>query len=224
MEEDGHIRGIDVEVLEAISRQLGRPLKVQLMPWKRMEAMLTNPQSGISCAFAMSRTPARERYLVLGEEPLHVTRYTLFIRVQDRVALRSLDRFQHTVVGVRRGFRLPGALTEAVQQGRVLLEEVDQDEVNFRKLALGRVQAVLTNLDVGHYTLAQLRLSGIVPQDEPLMRLPTFIAYTREAKGLPPMADIDAALRRLKQDGTYARIVARYLNHLPAARSDQATP
>ncbi|WP_300758059.1 transporter substrate-binding domain-containing protein [Janthinobacterium sp.] len=212
----GHIEGLNVDILREAATRLGISIEFRVMPWRRLENELAKPQGSVDCAFAMSRTPQREQYLEFGKAPLQPTEYALFVRQPEGGAataatVTKLDDLAGKVIGVRAGFRLPETIAAGAAQGRWTLAEVPSDTANFQKLALRRVDAVLADSSVGLYTLKQLKLADIRRLVPPLTRFDTYLVFRKNATSPALAAAFDRELKRMRQDGTFARISAAYL-------------
>ncbi|MBB5606094.1 MULTISPECIES: ABC transporter substrate-binding protein [unclassified Janthinobacterium] len=212
----GRIEGLNVDILREAATRLGIAIEFRVMPWRRLENELAKPQGSVDCAFAMSRTPQREQYLEFGKTPLQPTEYALFVRQPETTAaaapaVTKLDDLAGKVIGVRAGFRLPEAIAAGAAQGRWTLAEVPTDTANFQKLALRRIDAVLADSSVGLYTLKQLKLADIRRLAPPLVRFDTYLVFRKNAASPALAAAFDRELKRMRQDGTFARISAAYL-------------
>src|SRR5450830_462139 len=209
----GHIEGLNVDILREAATRLGIAIEFRVMPWRRLENELAQPQGSVNCAFAMSRTTPREQYLEFGKVPLQPTEYALFVRQPEgtAVTVTKLDDLAGKVIGVRAGFRLPDAIAAGAAQGRWTLAEVPTDTANFQKLALRRIDAVLADSSVGLYTVKQLKLADIRRLMPPLVRFDTYIVFRKNAASPALAAAFDRELKRMRQDGTFARISATYL-------------
>lgn len=215
MQNGARIEGLNVDVLREAASRLGIAIEFRAMPWRRLETELAKPQGAVDCAFAMSRTLERERYLEYGKVPLQPTEYALFVRQSGGAqAVLRLDDMDGKVIGVRAGFRLPEAVAMGAAEGRWTLAEVPTDSANFQKLALRRVDAVLANSTVGLYTIRQLKLAGIVPVTPALTRFDTFIVFRRSAMSAELASAFDRVLKQMRQDGSIARITTAYLGTL----------
>ena len=215
MQNQGRIEGLNVDVLREAASRLGIAIEFRAMPWRRLESELARPQGTVDCAFAMSRTPAREQYLEFGKVPLQPTEYALFVRQAGAsAAVSRLDDLAGKVIGVRAGFRLPEAIASGAAQGRWSIAEVPTDAANFQKLALRRIDAVLADGVVGQYTVKQLKLEGIArvaTPASPSMRFDTYIVFRKNAASPALAAAFDRVFRQMRQDGTFARITSAYL-------------
>ncbi|MDZ7937560.1 MAG: transporter substrate-binding domain-containing protein [Rhodoferax sp.] len=190
---EGEVTGIDAELLVAAGLHAGLTIVPRIMPWARVEAELRKgADSRIDCAFAFSRTVPREAYMVFGAVPLKVTQFTLFAKgARGRAPYLGPAQLTGSRIGVRAAFRVPDDLQAAASRGEVTLETVTDDEFNFRKLVLNRVDYVLTNQDVGATQIHRLGLTGIHSLSPAVMELPTYIVLRT---GYPQAAALQKAL------------------------------
>ncbi len=75
---------------------------------------------------------------------------------------------------------LPDEFRAALEKNDFTMEELTTDEMIFRKLDSRRLHAVLTNKDLGLYTLKQLNLNaGIHPIEKPITTLNTYLVFSK---------------------------------------------
>ncbi len=206
---DGY-HGVNVDILNAAASRIGIQITFRVMPWRRLESQLARPDSAIECAFAMSHTAARDQFLQFGKEPMLPTEYTLFVRNED-AAIGSLDQLADKTIGVRAGVRLPAALSAGVEAHRWRIADVATDAANFQKLALKRIDAVLSDTIVGMYTLQQLKLGGIHPLTPPLVRFDNYLVFSKSDHSAALASAFDDAFAAMRKDGTMERLTAPYL-------------
>ena len=211
MLQDGRYTGVYKDVLSEAAGRAGIVIEFRHMPWRRIESELE--RHGIDCAFALSRTARREQYLDYGKVPLHPTEYVLFVR-DEAGAAAGLEDLQGKTIGVRAGVRLPVEITAGVRAGRFKVSEINSDAVNFQKLKLRRVDAVLTDAFVGMYTLRQLNLPGVRQLSPSLMSFDTFVVFPKSMQSARLAAAFDRAFEDMRHDGSYERLTASYLNGL----------
>ncbi len=215
---EGKFTGLDVDVLQEAARRVGIKLEFGLMPWRRIESELARSrESGVACAFGFSRTDKREQFLEFGKVSLNTTEYTLFVR-NETPGIVKLDELEGKTIGVRAGFRLPDIIASGVALKRWRVAEVSTDTVNFQKLALGRVDAVLADRSIGLYTLRQLNLRGLRIVSPALMRFDTYLVFAKSSFSPALAAAFDRAFLSMLQDGTMERLHAPYLGPMERER------
>lgn len=202
--------GLNADIMAEAAKRAGVDLEFREMPWKRLEEEIKRgKESTVDCAFAFSRTPARESYMDYTSTVMQRTEYVLFVRNDSRY--RTLDDLAGKTIGIHRGFRLPDAVRDGTASGRFTLEENANDRANFLKLGAGRIDAVLINHDVGEYLLGQMGMQGVHALAPPLAYLENYLVFTK-GKGLAFYIPLfDKSLAAMQQDGTYARLRKRYI-------------
>ena len=215
MQDGTRFQGVNVDILNEAASRIGIHIAYRVMPWRRLESELARPDSGIARAFAMSHTPAREQFLQFGMEPMLPTEYTLFVRDGD-AAIASLAQLAGKTIGVRAGVRLPAALSAGVEAHRWRIAEVATDTANFQKLALKRIDAVLSDTIVGMYTLQQLKMGGMHPLSPPLVRFDNYLVFAKSEHAVALASAFDEAFAAMRKDGTMARLSAPYLGQSQA--------
>jgi polar amino acid transport system substrate-binding protein len=193
------------------------------MPFKRIESeMQRGAESGVECAFAFSRTVQRERYMVYTAAVLQDADYVLFVR--DDSGIHGLEDLKGKTIGVRRGYRLPEAIATGATGGVFQLEEVAGDDTNFSKLGSRRIDAVLIQRDVGIYMLHKMHRQNIRALTPPVEHLENHLVFTRGKPAAELAPRFDSAIAAIRQDGTYARLRARYALDDTSAEGDGRTP
>lgn len=211
MREGDTFTGLNVDLVAEAGHRLGITIEFRQIPFKRLELELSQGNAAnIECGFSFSRTEAREKYLTFGRVPIQPTDYMLFVRTELH-GIETLDALVGKVIGVRAGFRLPEIITEGVKTNRWHIEEAGGDDVNFKKLMLGRIDAVLTNRDVGLYTLHELKIDGVHPISPPLTHLDTYMVFPKNQKAEILSAAFDNAFSSMVTDGTINRLREKYL-------------
>jgi polar amino acid transport system substrate-binding protein len=92
---------------------------------------------------------------------------------------------------------------------------VGADITNFRKLALGRIDAVVTDDMVGVYTLKQMGVHGVRRVGAPLLHADTFMVFPKSPRSAELAAAFDRGLEMIRRDGTYDRIIENYVGPAP---------
>jgi ABC-type amino acid transport substrate-binding protein len=209
MQVDGKYTGLNTDIVIEAGKRIGVDVEVRGMPFKRIESeMQRGAESSVECAFAFSRTPQREQYMTYTSVVLQDADYVLLVR--NGSGIRGLADLAGRTIGVRRGFRLPEAIVHGAGAGVFRLEEVGNDETNFSKLGSQRIDAMLIQHDVGIYMRNKLGHTDFIPLAPPVEHLENYLVFTRGKPAAVLAARFDTALAAIRQDGTYARLRARY--------------
>lgn len=209
METGGEVIGIDADVVREIGRRLGREIRVRLEPWRRLEQALK--AGNRDCVFSYFHTEEREQYALFTAVPMHITQYTLFYDPERFPTAHGLNDFFGQAIGVNRGFKTTPVFQQARANADIQVVEVNEDSQSLKMVELGRIDAVLTNYDVGQYLIRVLGLSHLQALEQPLTTTPTYLVLRRSPELEPLIERFNWALFQILKDGTYARIRARYL-------------
>jgi polar amino acid transport system substrate-binding protein len=205
------VRGVDVDTIAEAGRRVGIKVHFKILPWVRLEQSFSRgASSDVACAFAYTVTDARKTYMDFTTVPVKLTEISFFARRGTYESFKGFDELVGKSVGIRRGFKMPGAMKDLVDQGSIKLEEVDTDRQNFEKLALGRLFAVLSNRDVGLDAVDRIRSSDIVEISPILQVTPTYLVFNKSMALTALIPLFDKGLKSMQADGSYRKIKARY--------------
>lgn len=208
---DGKVEGASVEMLDAVFRRMGHTLTVEIYPWERSIRLVKEGRA--DCIFTIFRSPEREAFLDFSAESLALQKIYLYAR-RDRTL--SFNGDMQSVDGARIGVVSAVSYGPKFEQARggLDLDAAPSIEVNFRKLAFGRVDLVPSSAAVALGTLKKPALDAwagqIVQLPAPLDDVPSYIGFSR-ARALAGLRDaFDAEFRRFKASREYCRILAKY--------------
>lgn len=215
-QENGEAKGIDADIVMELCRRTGIRCLIDFYPWKRV---LSQIETGFSHGgFTGFRTPEREKFAVFLDHPLHFSTYSIYVKSGQEFNYAGISDLYGKTVGVVRGFVISPEFTEAVEQGRIRIQEADSVDQNIRKLlAGGRLDAVIAN----HHKM-QIKVAEMQAACD-LSCLPTPVVPPRPAYLMisrkwddPGKAHLimhmNAALKSMYDDGTIDRINANYLD------------
>lgn len=197
---DGRRVGIDVEIVEAALKTLGVTAEHQALPWSRVIYSIDHDLVD----FAFQFVGTAERFARWTMVPLNRISQTV-------VVLPRSSSFDYTgvadlrgmTVGVVQGYRYAPAFDEATYFRR---ESAEDNLLNLKKLAAGRLDAIVGDLLTLHYLA---RENGLVDQiryaEKPLVEVPRYAAFPKaRAERAQRFAD---GMKRITEDGTLARIL-----------------
>lgn len=199
--------GLAVQIVVSASRAVGLTPEVDWSPWRRDEALAA--EGRVFGTFPYSVTPGRQgRFLF--SEPLFTSSFAVLVPVGSPLASTTdAAGFRGAKVGVTAG--TDEVLVPLVRAGS-LVEETPTAVQSVRKLAQGRLDAVVDDRAVLVYALgtldretrATLRLLDQnfgPPRDYRVMVSPQYPG----AEAL--LTRLNAGLGRIRADGTWARIL-----------------
>jgi polar amino acid transport system substrate-binding protein len=203
--------GLSVMLVRRIWEEAGRTVEIETLPWNRAyEAVVTGRRLG---TFPFVETPQRKREMLFST-PLHVVPARLFARSDYRPGQETLEGLKRSRVCQPRGFALHPMIEDAVEAGTFARVAETTLVDCFRGLAAGAVDLVQANELLGNWMIriAYLDPLRITPRDIGLPDSALHFLIARDTpKGEALMQAFNAALARLRQNGTLAEMVPAYL-------------
>ncbi|WP_295999909.1 ABC transporter substrate-binding protein [Rugamonas sp.] len=207
---DGRPDGMAVELAAAIEHRIGRSDDIEIIPWARAYTMSQTAPNVL--LLSMVRTPERARYLTF-VGPIFVAYLSVFAPRDRAAQLRGLgpEALHQLRGGAQRGSVVIELARDA---GFNVVDETNTSETAARMLMMRRFDLWFDGEEVAADALRQ---AGYARDDvEVVQRLRSENVYFAFSRGTPEqtVAAWDAALRELKRDGGYQKILRKWM---PAA-------
>ncbi|MFE8070258.1 transporter substrate-binding domain-containing protein [Marinobacteraceae bacterium S3BR75-40.1] len=203
---DGHLKGVDWEVVQAVFQQMDQPVELVFCPWKRCLFMIQEKRA--DAILDVSHTPAREDFMTFPETPISQAPTTFFYR-KGTPPPQSLTDVQGRKVGTMAGYEY----CPAIDSAGVIREDNKSLESNFKKLMLGRVSLVIANTVVGTHTLEEMGLRDDIAVTWHLLLChgeANYLAFSRKPELEPLARRFSEALRHFKTTPQYDALLDRY--------------
>jgi polar amino acid transport system substrate-binding protein len=207
---NGQYGGAYTEIVRELARRVALPLEIVNCPLKRCLYMLE--QGAADIVIGYQSTPAREQFLHFLATPYRTRSAdkVFYVRRGGKVRIDDYADLAGLRIGVKLGsagyfprFDADAALNKVAARDM---------EVNLRKLALDRLDAVLIPEDQGEALVAQMKLGRQLHkapyrQADPSSRAVALAKRSPHAQRLP---DFEQAMASMVRDGTLARIYRRH--------------
>ena len=207
--QDKRLVGIDVDQFKQATQRLNLAVDLIVLPFTRI--LIQMEEGALDCMFAAFKTPDREVYMDFSSVPIHVSSLVFFEKEGSNITFNSLEDIKGLTVGLVRGFKTSAEFDDAVDQGLFKVEFVSDIEQNFQKLSFGRLDLVLVNGHVGGNILKRLNLANISPLPNPLIAQPAYLTFSKKSDLSHLVPLFDHELTKAKQDGSYQKIIDRYI-------------
>jgi len=213
---NGHAEGLAVDIVSHVLRKLNHTAHIELYPWGRALALVK--QGEADCIFTLYHSPERELFLDYSVEAIVPQIIYLYARKGVTVSfdgdLSSIKGFH---VGTAHKVNYGPKFEEA--RSRLATDEAATIEQNFRKLAMGRIDLVPSNLYTALSTLASPTLKEYADR---IVRLPvqvetvmSHIAFSKARNHAALRDSFDAEFRKFLNSPDYRRLLTRYgLEHI----------
>lgn len=202
------------DVVRAAFRAAGIDVVFHVVPYARCKQDVIEG-STVAC-FSMSPAPELKSTVILSREPLFVCYATYFESIAKPLsAKREQDLPRGTVVGTVARYEYPASLVSLAQDGRIVLDSSVSEDTNLRKLALGRIDTAVVNINdikSADYILARTGLSGRVKVAFRGGRLQSYIGFSRKnPSGAEAAARFDAGFQAISTNGSLNKLFAVWL-------------
>ncbi|MEO9385336.1 substrate-binding periplasmic protein [Chromobacterium phragmitis] len=202
----GQPAGPYTEIVRALAGRLKLPLRFLQCPLPRCLSAMRQGRADLM--IGVRPTPERLAYLDFLEPPFASSNHLVFYqRRGDPRALARYDDLLPLTVGVAEGVSYEAGFDRDL---RIRRDASPGMESGFRKLAAGRVDALIVNASQGAALAARPEFAGRVTR-APLTlddRHPNRLALARRSPLRADKARIEQALRGMMADGSVARILA----------------
>lgn len=203
----GHLQGLDIDLLDELGRRTGLKFEIQVVPWARALAAMRHGQAQMMTGLA--RTAEREAYI----DYLQPSYYACSPRFYGPAGQAARIAEYAQLRGPRIGYVLESAYFQPFDSDAGLTKVGVKNEQQLLQMQLrGRVDLLVgTDCQLDY----QLRDPVLARQVAKLAYRPDatselFIGFSRAAPRLKEQALIGEALRRMLDDGWLQQAGARY--------------
>jgi polar amino acid transport system substrate-binding protein len=208
--EGERLEGASIELTGRILDELGVRWQARFVgPWPRV---LKSAEYGvIDLIVGLKPTPEREAYLAFTPAAAFPNPMAVFVARSRPIAF---DR-PEDLIGKRGGRSAGDRFGEAFDrfaESRLSLEDADSLEINFDKLAAGRIDYVVTGLYTGRAQLLRTALADrIVPLPRPVNEGSIHHGFSRRSPCAGLLAAVNARLAAAQRSGLSARLLEQAL-------------
>ncbi len=213
MRRAGMVTGLSTEVVRAVLQQAGIEAEIRVMPWARAYDIALNEENVL--IYSIVRTPQREK-LFKWVGTVAPARWLLYAQPGRGIRLERLeDARGYRVATVNQDAGEQYLLGKGFELGKSL-QSSNAYEANYEKFKLGRVDLWISDELNARYLVRQagddpaVMLSNALPLPDLGPEGAMDMAFSRRT----PDATVErfrAALRAIRQNGTYDRIQKKWL-------------
>ncbi|MAO13359.1 transporter substrate-binding domain-containing protein [Marinobacter sp.] len=206
-DENGELTGFEVELATAMCEELNANCEFVIQAWDGMIPGLLARKFDLIMS-SMSITPERAER-VLFSEPYYITPGGWFGPDSFNTDVTDMDAMKGKNIGVQRGTTMDTYVTENMG-GVVSIKRYTTAEDMVLDLEGQRLDAVFVDYPVGEQTI--LNREGYKEVGESV-KLGDGVGAAMRKRDTQLAEDINAALKKLKEDGTYDAIMEKYFSY-----------
>lgn len=206
-DDNGELTGFEVDLATAMCEELQANCEFVIQAWDGMIPGLLARKFDLIMS-SMSITPERAER-VLFSEPYYITPGGWFGPESFNTDVTDMDAMKDKTVGVQRGTTMDTYVTENMG-GVVNIKRYTTAEDMVLDLEGQRLDVVFVDYPVGEQTV--LNKEGYKEVGEPV-KLGEGVGVAMRKRDAKLADDVNAALKKLKEDGTYDTIMQKYFNY-----------
>src|SRR5690554_2086382 len=206
-DENGDLTGFEVDLAAAMCEEMKADCEFVIQAWDGMIPGLLARKFDLIMS-SMSITPERAER-VLFSEPYYITPGGWFGPESFNTDVTDMDAMKDKTVGVQRGTTMDTYVTENMG-GVVNIKRYTTAEDMVLDLEGQRLDVVFVDYPVGEQTV--LNKEGYKEVGEPV-KLGEGVGVAMRKRDAKLADDVNAALKKLKEDGTYDTIMQKYFNY-----------
>lgn len=214
LDQDGKVRGLDIEIVSAIARAAGCTLKLVEGEWATLLVKLKDGE--VDLLTGATRTESREGFAYFSD-PYREEAFALYLRSEEAAgyAKRNLEQL------LKEGFRV-GVTLEYVYGDKISsLQDDPRYERQFDGVLVGEVNyAKLLNMEIDGFLEDPIVANAIMRRKglkEDIKAHPDIVKsgevclmLSRASVEAETVQRLNDGLAKIKQDGTYGEILAKY--------------
>lgn len=205
--DDGELTGFEVELAEAMCEEMNANCEFVIQAWDGMIPGLMARKFDLIMS-SMSITEERAKRVNFSE-PYYITPGGWFAPESFNTDVTDMDAMEDKTVGVQRGTTMDTYVTENMG-GTVKIKRYTTAEDMVLDLEGQRLDVVFVDYPVGEQTI--LNRDGFKEVGEPV-KLGQGVGVAMRKRDRELAEKVNAALKTLKEDGTYDAIMADYFNY-----------
>jgi len=208
----GVVSGPVVEVVSTVCTVAKIKCRFKSLPWRRAQAdVKTGKANGM---FVIGWNKERAKWLNFSP-PILNTEYGFFVRNSNNLEFREISDIAGYSIGVYGPSNTSNSLEkiksdlEALGADTISIDLRPYDETGFRKLSLGRVDAVYSNRDVGVVLTHKLGLKNVRYAGSQ-KRLKYYVGFSKAHTDKALVDRFNAAFNKLHAQGAIQKILVSY--------------
>lgn len=210
-QEDG--TGCGNDIVKAAFAASGIRVTLEVMPYNRAKVLVMSGKA-FAC-FGMSWSEELVGKVVFASEPIYSTTSVVFARASETGKYERASKLRRgTSVGTVFGYEYPEAFVRLVRSGTLAPDPSPSEAQSLKKLAYGRIDLAIANVDALKSADFLLREAGVVDKVEEAFDLGgsgTYIGFCAANAETPAaIRAFDAGMAAIRADGSLARILASW--------------
>lgn len=209
--------GIANDIVREAFAAVGVDVELRTVAYARCKYEVTS--GTVAACFSMATDPALAGKVVMPKHPLFQIHPQYFHNPRRPLQAQSESEIRSgTVIGIVEGYEYPPAVAELARRG-VVLEPAASESANLKKLASGRIDATIVNLDDLKSAQFLIRGAGVEGKVAPLFpsaELDAYIGFSvQHPRGSWAREKFNEGFASIERDGSLNKILERWRARVP---------
>lgn len=205
--EAGVVKGPAAEIIRKVCAEMRIDCPMRSLPWGRAQQEVAEGKA--HGMFVVGWNAERAKWLYFSPAIL-LSEYGFFVRTDNPLVFKQNADVKGYTVGVYGPSNTATALDRIKAEITDLtVEMTPHDEAAFKKLSLGRVQAVFSNRDVGYDILQKLGITNVRYAGRQ-QSLKYYVGLSQKFTDKTLVEQFNATFRTLHKQGVIQEILTRY--------------
>jgi polar amino acid transport system substrate-binding protein len=206
-EVNGVVSGPTAEIIRRVCAEMKIACTLNLLPWRRAQEEVAN---GIAHGlFTIGWNEERAKTLYFSPALMN-TEYGFFVRNDNPLKFKQVSDVKGYTVGVFGPSNTSFFLDKIkVEIKDLTIDMTPEDETAFKKLSLGRVDAVYSNKDVGYFLMGKLDIKNIRYAGFHT-GLKYYVGFSQKFTDKKLVDQFNATFRQLHKRGAIQEILAKH--------------
>ncbi len=181
-------------------------VKFSFFPWAR--AMMLASEGQWDASSGWLHTQEREEHFFFSDPVVNIN--IVFFHLKEYpFAWKTIDDLKDIEIGITIGYSNGTMFDTAEQEGKLVVDPVRSDRLNFRKLLKGRIKIFPVDLNVGRRLLKQEfspdERELITYHPQPVNSTPLYLLFSKHVEKNSHLVEVfNQGLRQLRESGAYA--------------------
>ncbi|WP_159084599.1 substrate-binding periplasmic protein [Dongshaea marina] len=223
--DDQQVRGIAVDLIQAIFGQQGVSVQFKCYPWARVYGLTREAVFDITLPYVRNEQREFDFHFV---GPIIQNRVVLFHhkdrKFPELMSDISLEKLKKYKIGANLGYRYGKMMDDF--DARYGLQWAKTSSQNYRKLILGRTDLYVSPYIVGHYERMQLpenEAKEITSLPDPIQTTDSFIIISKKHPRYPEISRLFLeGITKIKMTELIEKLSAKYQLPTPSAPGDSS--
>lgn len=201
--------GVDIELTDALLKNMGLTPKYTSLPWARCLRYLENGNADL--VSGITKNKEREKYLFFIEPPYKTKSVKAFyVNRGDEEKFQTYDDIHNSTIGILRDAKYFDKFDTDIE---ITKYELSDEVSGFKMLKLNRIDAFITTEEVGDYIIESNGYRNDFGKAEYRYNqdVAVYFALSKKSKYVEKLHELEVVATELNEKGMFDEILINYM-------------